>query len=477
MSSTRFCQDLFQFSLRMASLVASAPKSGQPHRNKLDIFLLGTLDPNSPLRILRGQEDVLRIIWSYACSEWWSLHVERYSMPYLPEPSHYYEGERPEHDPSQIADLRKYNLFERKMFFDCPFVIVDDHLSFPAPVAGEPLNVNMMPIDIMDLERTVPEFLHQYLPMIRTCVVKTRVYIDAKRQKAPRQRPSPYENPRESCNTKDMRNRIAYLTVDERPVSAGQSQRRGGVHVESPGAMRHQEVGDKSQYTPDLSFYHPWGLGRSTGEFLEGGIFLASNTADSTAVWNCRIHDTFGDIIGPNGSLERMRDFLGPPTKKLAAGEMIWLSDRTPHESLPLPEATRRQFFRLVVGEIGFWFPHHNTPNPTGFALPSWVKVIEGNKFITPRGLPVTWEAGDAEEIIVAREEAIFRRSLYKHCVGFMADELLRRGVYSVATLCAKSSEMDTYIDSLDSSLYSGNTKRFIKIGLHRIRIELAGQY
>eukprot|EP01040_Poterioochromonas_malhamensis_P021241 gene21241-25575_t len=167
----------------MASLVASAPKSGQPHRNKLDIFLLGTLDRNSPLRILRGQEDVLRIIWSYACSEWWSLHIERYAMPYLPQPSHYYEEDRPEHDPSQIADLRKYNLFERKMFFDCPFVIVDDHLSFPPPVAGEPLNVNMMPIDIMDLERTVPEFLHQYLPMIRVCIVKTRVYIDAQRQK------------------------------------------------------------------------------------------------------------------------------------------------------------------------------------------------------------------------------------------------------------------------------------------------------
>lgn len=463
----------------MASLVTSATESRQPHRNKLDVFLLGTLDPNSPLRILRGQEDVLRIIWTYTCSEWWSLHIERYSMPYLPQPSHYYEDQRPPHDSTQIADLRKYDLFERKMFFDCPFAIVDDNVSFPPPAAagGEPLNVNMMPIDIMDLEKTVPTFLSQYIPMIRKCLVKTRVYIDDQRKKRPRQRQSPYEPPREYCDTNNMRNRIAYLTVDERPVSAGQSQRRGGVHVESPGAMRRQEVGDKSQYTPDLAFYHPWGLGRSTDEFLEGGIFLASNTTDSTAVWNCRIHDTFGDIIGPNGSLERMRDFLGPPTKKLAAGELIWLSDRTPHESLPLPEATNRQFFRLVVGEIGFWFPHHNTPNPTGFALPLWVKILEGNKFTTPRGLPVTWEAGDTEEIIVAREEAAFRRSLYQHCVGFMADELLRRGVYNVATLCAKRDEMDTYIDTLDSALYSGNTKRFIKIGLNRIRIELAGQY
>lgn len=58
-----------------------------------------------------------------------------------------------------------------------------------------------------------------------------------------------------------------------------------------------------------------------------------------------------------------MRHLLGYSVK---ANEMVWMTDRTPHESLPVKQTCYRQFFRLVVGKVGGWFPKHNTPNPLG---------------------------------------------------------------------------------------------------------------
>lgn len=456
----------------VAEMLVECPRRA----NKLLSFLCGTLDPHSPLRILEGKEDILRIIWSYACSEWWSLHIQPYCVPDLPYPS-YYESEEPSghpiRDPNEIPDLRNHSMFTRKKFFDCPFAVVDTDVQFPAPSGRErdsPICINMMPFDILDPKNTLPAYLHGYLPLIQKCSAYSRAHIDQKRRKESQsESQSRRDKPRKYSDPSDMRVRIAYLTVDERSVAKGHSHRRPGVHVESPGAMRSREVADKSKYTPDLSFYHPWGLGRAHDEFLEGGIFLSSNISDSTAVWNSRIHDTFGDIIGPHGSLERMRDLLGPPSKKLAARELIWLSDRTPHESLPIAASLQRQFFRLVVGEIGFWFSAHNTPNPTGFALPDWVPVVHGEKFVLSKPLPIVWECGDSDEISSAREETELRSLLYEQGVGFLADELARRGVYNLSTFVKNRAVRDAVIEDLDPAIFSENTRRFVAIAFMRI--------
>jgi hypothetical protein len=353
--------------------------------NKLWTFLLGTTDLSSPIRHLRGHEHLLRIIWVYACSEWWELHFHRYRIP--PIPDHHFEV----HDSGEFADLRMHDMYERKKFIDCPLAIIDDNLSFPnrgsmtASVSTNhstvfatssqsedlvPIAVNMMPFDLMKPEKTLPGYLHPYLPMILKCRNYIKAYNDT--LPAPRQQRF-HGEPTQKLNIRDIKNRIAYLTVDERPVSTvGISHRRGGVHVESPGAIRDKEIADKSHYRPDLCWYHPWGMGESTGEYLLGGIFLASNVQHTTAIWNTRVHDTFGDIIGSHGSLERCREMLGTPDKILNAGELVWITDRTPHESLPIlnEDGLNRQLFRLVVGEIGFWFADHNTPNPTGYPVP-----------------------------------------------------------------------------------------------------------
>ncbi len=66
------------------------------------------------------------------------------------------------------------------------------------------------------------------------------------------------------------------------------------------------------------------------------------------------------------------------------ANQLIWLTDRTPHEALPQEHDGCRQFFRLVTSKISVWFEEHSTPNPM-VPLPEYVEVIRGSKFITSK--------------------------------------------------------------------------------------------
>ncbi len=431
-------------------------------QNKLLSFLRGTVQSTSPLRLLRGQQDILRIIWVYACSEWWSLHIQHYSIPVIQTN----EGEilKPA---ANIANLNEFEMFDRKALIDCPLATIG-YVPFPTvgimPSANyqdiQPVVVNMMPFDLFEPELTLPSYLHGYLEMIDACRQYNKSYVLMKRNQL--------------TDKDNIKHRIAYLTVDERPVlEAGRSQRREGVHVESPGSLRATEVIDKSHYTPDLGWFHHWGLGHSDGEYLVGGIFIASNMSNTTAVWNCRVHDTFGDIIGKHGSLERCRPVLGKPSKLLEAGELVWITDRTPHESLPVTDLSRpRQFFRLVVGEISFWFADHSTPNPTGYSVPNDVPIVTGNKFQLTKEIPVIWECGSAKEMSVMKAQAELRNSLYNNCIGFLADELYRElNIYNKELLYKNLNiviQHSRVLFEKNPDRYSPYTRQFI---LHRIRL------
>eukprot|EP01040_Poterioochromonas_malhamensis_P010766 gene10766-11734_t len=183
---------------------------------------------------------------------------------------------------------------------------------------------------------------------------------------------------------------------------------------------------------------------------------------------------------GPHGSLERMRGLLGGPTKRLGAGELVWLSDRTPHESLPMEDTSiRRQFFRLVVGEIGFWYADHNTANPTGFEVPMNIPIIRGNKFdLVKKIIPVVWESGNKQEIENAKQARKFRKLLYGQGIGFLADELLRNGIYNKIRLRhtiikSKGDVITQILKSLDRRLFSDFSIRFIKYGLNRVAFSI----
>jgi hypothetical protein len=111
---------------------------------------------------------------------------------------------------------------------------------------------------------------------------------------------------------------------------------------------------------------------------------MASSVDDTCRLWNCRVRDDSGDIVGPGGDCERLRPLLKHvETDTLRANELAWMSDMTPHESLPLKGGGRRQYFRLVVGEVSAWYAAHSTPNPN-FDLasaPGGPAVVAGDKF------------------------------------------------------------------------------------------------
>jgi hypothetical protein len=80
------------------------------------------------------------------------------------------------------------------------------------------------------------------------------------------------------------------------------------------------------------------------------------------------------------GDCEHLRDTLQPNLRKeLQANTLYWITDRTPHESLPMTEGAMRQFFRLVTSDVDLWYEQHSTPNPLG-VQPNG-KIITENKF------------------------------------------------------------------------------------------------
>ena len=113
---------------------------------------------------------------------------------------------------------------------------------------------------------------------------------------------------------------------------------------------------------------------------------MVSNVNNSCRVWDCEIlrpeADDALDIVGKHGDIEHLREFLPSTSQVMEANVLYWITDRTPHESLPLSKGTYRQFFRLVTSNVGAWFEDHSTKNPSGVVPdPNITKIIKGSKF------------------------------------------------------------------------------------------------
>ncbi|XP_075259309.1 uncharacterized protein LOC142351107 [Convolutriloba macropyga] len=191
---------------------------------------------------------------------------------------------------------------------------------------------------------------------------------------------------------------VGYLTIQESIiVEDGKSQRRGGVHTETPGKIWLEPYRDPTldkglegnwSMQVEAPMTIGWGRGELQGLYDEelgthyeyvGGLYMASNVSDSCRVWNCKVTNP-EEIVGPLGDLEHMASYLGEG-ETLKEGDMVWMTDCTPHESLPLEKGTHRQYFRLVTSQVSVWYADHSTPNPLGITPPGHVKVVHGNKF------------------------------------------------------------------------------------------------
>ncbi|KAI9318290.1 hypothetical protein DFJ73DRAFT_344285 [Zopfochytrium polystomum] len=230
--------------------------------------------------------------------------------------------------------------------------------------------------------------------------------------------------------------KVGYLTIDERWVEPGDTQRRPGLHIEAHCDVLAEDAevgasGDASQ-TMHLRPEELWGSGVWRDILtIEGGLFLASNVSASCRVWDCVLRDPCS-VVGPHGSVEHLRSLLDrgapaslatlpipvreptaddpnsstPPLtqgdaplgarttatagtstthragKTLAAHELVWMTDRTPHEALPTRERVFRQFFRLVTSNVTVWYADHSTRNDErGVVPPKGVRVVHGDKF------------------------------------------------------------------------------------------------
>jgi hypothetical protein len=297
-------------------------------------------------------------------------------------------------------------------------------LQFPAP---QGLYLNMMPIMLWD-ENSYPSEIQGYLKIIRAC----KAFLQSAGE----------------------RDEIGYITIDERPTVAGTCQRRPGLHVEAPGQLHCSQsgAGADGRFIPGAE--HRWGNGlMMRREFMEGGIFMVSNVSNTTAVWNARIDNEAG-VIGNHGDIEHLRPLLGPPSHLLEAGELVWMTDRTPHESLPVPAGVQRQYFRLVVGEVTAWFADHSTPNPLGTAPAPSTRIVSGDKFqlyTTPR----THYYATATQIEAAKQQRRLYHLLCTNGLGHIYSRCKAAGVRNVQALAKSSKTMDGVINK-DAALARG---------------------
>ena len=146
-------------------------------------------------------------------------------------------------------------------------------------------------------------------------------------------------------------------------------------------------------------FIHPWGVGMM-GDTIVDGIFMATSVKDTCQAWNLRIiaDEDGNEIIGHLGDLEHLRKYLPERSgatcnvygdyweeqvrEVIEPNQIYWMTDRTPHEALPMKESGYRQFFRLVTDNVGLWYERHSTSNPNGVVPdPKITKIIRKSKF------------------------------------------------------------------------------------------------
>jgi len=366
------------------------------------VLLDGLYDPDCLLSRLRGCQHLMRRIWEELLL-YWARAIR------LPQK----ELEKGEY----MGGIEEADEARPQPFYLTPIDMDPDVGGYGFPVredTKDPININMMPfIAGADFDECkLPESIRPYWSLIKACLAPE---MDRSWHHLWPARSIPSE-----------KGKVNYLTIQESWVDEGSSQRRPGLHVDSPGKVKIKngldtgecpqldnpqedlkspnrppedggntvkdgeaegEYGDSRRLEDgfhikgggDSQPYngHRWGLGcchyvRQVAEedtfrypsarfasrlqqlvessyVLQGGIYIASNLPNSSTAWDCRVGVS---AIGRLGDVEHLRALMPEPGTDLEAGRLYWLTDRTPHESLPLKKGAFRQFFRLVTSQV-----------------------------------------------------------------------------------------------------------------------------
>ena len=325
----------------------------------LKIILQGVYDEESILNYLRGTPHIVKKIWLFLRS----LYISNIKLPDDRDPP---KGVTVENE-VVLTDCSFLKKFQQHEFH---FRLKEDDLLLPTPTD---ININMMPYiyggrEFQDYK--LPDYVIPYFRLIKFCKSKGDTY-----------------------DFEEDKGSIYYLTIQEGWVEPHETQRRPGVHTDNPGPVTLKGI-DKlapqnqgsGSYTVEW-YEHHWGRGviLSSRKHV-GGIFMTSSVPNSCCAWNCKIEqdsESGTEIIGQHGSCEHLREFLPEECKiMMEPNNLYWITDRTPHESLPVKERTYRQFFRVVTENVSLWFSDHSTANPCGVLPdPSITKIVRGNKF------------------------------------------------------------------------------------------------
>lgn len=149
---------------------------------------------------------------------------------------------------------------------------------------------------------------------------------------------------------------IGFLTIDESPTTVGAPHRGKRAKF---GRALHTEAG----WRPFSGVYSwgggGWGQSPTVTLSRDVRILLASNTPGTCAVWDAEHINT--SVDGDIGDQAHLYPYEGATI--LDAGEVSDIGILTPHESLPAPESTTRQFLRIVGAGV-FGRESYFTVNP-----------------------------------------------------------------------------------------------------------------
>ena len=152
------------------------------------------------------------------------------------------------------------------------------------------------------------------------------------------------------------RGKIGHLTIDESEVAANKAQR--AYRAKTPRAI-HTEAGRLPGKIYAWGMGGGWGCHHNVELERDTQILLANNLDDTCAVWDCEHENTSQD--GDIGHFSHLYPYEDAHFMK--AGEVKRIGILTPHESLPVSKAVKRQFIR-IVGEGVHGREPYFTENP-----------------------------------------------------------------------------------------------------------------
>ena len=245
------------------------------------VLLDGLYDQESTLSRLRGCPHLLRIIWDDITDYWRGL-IELPGEVQSDDGCYgHVEVDESAQNPLFLTPI-SWALWDNEREY-----------SFPSP---SDININMMPFIVGDTLESckLPEFVRPYWSLIQACLIPEL------------NRAWHHLWPKRS-NPSDM-GKVYYLTIQESYVDAGRSQRRPGLHVDSPGQVKikneDSQVWLEGKGSSQSFRGHHWGRGCAhyvgdctkknihedeTPFVLQGGIYLASSISSSCRAWNCNV--------------------------------------------------------------------------------------------------------------------------------------------------------------------------------------------